>query len=104
MISFRANDGHGSHSLSNVVSRNITVNPNATPVAADDSASTDNQTAIVIPVLANDADPDGDSGSIIAQDRARRFERLAPVGRATHGEVAALRTTCTGPHDVNVAF
>lgn len=39
----------------------ITVNPlNDPPVAIDDSATTDENTAVTIDVLANDSDPDGD--------------------------------------------
>ena len=39
----------------------ITVDPAPDPpVAVDDTAGTDEQTAVVVPVLANDTDPDGD--------------------------------------------
>ena len=38
--------------------------PNRAPTAGDDAAVTDEDTAVVINVLANDSDPDGDSLSI----------------------------------------
>jgi hypothetical protein len=41
------------------------VDPNRAPVAVNDSAATRN-TAILIPVLANDSDPDGDALSIVS--------------------------------------
>ncbi|MEO1491120.1 MAG: tandem-95 repeat protein [Pseudomonadota bacterium] len=45
---------------------NVTVNPvNDAPVAADDTASTDEDTAVVISVLDNDTDIDGDTLSVL---------------------------------------
>ncbi|MCV6577466.1 MAG: Ig-like domain-containing protein, partial [Cohaesibacter sp.] len=44
----------------------VTVNPvNDAPVAMDDTATTDENTKVVIDVLANDSDPDGDDLTII---------------------------------------
>ena len=40
--------------------------PNATPVAGDDAATTAEDTAVTIDVLANDTDPDGDTLSILS--------------------------------------
>ncbi len=58
-FSFRANDGTLD---SNVATVSITVNPvNDAPVAQDDEASTDEDTVVVIAVLPNDSDVDGDS-------------------------------------------
>jgi len=58
-FSYKANDGTVD---SNTVMVSITVNPvNDRPVAVDDSATTDEDTAVTIEVLANDSDPDGDS-------------------------------------------
>ena len=46
----------------NVATITITVSPvNDTPVATDDKPSTDENTPVTIPVLANDADVDGDT-------------------------------------------
>ncbi|TAP30835.1 tandem-95 repeat protein, partial [Alteromonas sp. KUL42] len=46
----------------------LTVNVNSVPQAEDDTAQTDNQTAVVIDVLANDSDADGDALTIISAD------------------------------------
>lgn len=45
----------------------LSVNPNQAPIARDDAASTRKNTTLLIPVLANDSDPDGslDTSSII---------------------------------------
>jgi subtilisin family serine protease len=48
---------------------------NDAPVANDDTASTAYQTAVVVPVLANDSDVDGDGLSVVS------------VGAASHGAV-----------------
>jgi CshA-type fibril repeat protein/VCBS repeat-containing protein len=51
--------------LTDTATVTVTVNEvNEAPVAANDSAETDENTPIVIPVLANDSDPDGDPLSI----------------------------------------
>src|SRR5439155_319271 len=58
-FTYKANDGQLD---SNVATVTITVSPvNDAPVARDDSATTDEDTAVVINVLANDSDVDGDS-------------------------------------------
>ncbi len=54
---------------SNVATVSITVNSvNDAPVAYDDSATTDEDVAVVVPVLANDTDVDGDSLIVSAVD------------------------------------
>lgn len=53
---------------------------NDAPVAVDDVAETDEDTAVTIPVLANDNDPDGDTLAMSA------------VGAAQHGEVSLVGT------------
>ena len=60
-ISFQVDDGASLNHLSNVVSRDVQVNPNSPPTAGDVSASTDKKTAIDIDVLASASDPDGDT-------------------------------------------
>jgi VCBS repeat-containing protein len=67
-ISFQVDDGHSANNLSNIETRDITVKANAAPTANDDSASTDKNTAIDIPVLGNDSDPDGDPVSVASVD------------------------------------
>ncbi|MBB06378.1 MAG: hypothetical protein CML03_12855 [Pseudooceanicola sp.] len=63
-ISYTVSDGAGGTDTATV---SITVNPvNDAPVAVDDDASGDEDTAITIDVLANDTDVDGDTLSISA--------------------------------------
>jgi hypothetical protein len=47
---------------------NVTVADNHAPVAADDNANTKFGTAVTIPVLANDSDPDGDAVTVASFD------------------------------------
>jgi len=62
-FTYRANDGSAN---SNPATVSLTVNPvNDDPVAHDDDAATDEDTPVVIDVLANDSDPaDGDTVSL----------------------------------------
>ena len=53
-------------SASQVTTYVVSAPANQTPVAVDDSANTSEDTAVVIPVLGNDSDPDGDPLSITA--------------------------------------
>ncbi len=63
-ITYTIDDGRGGTDTATV---NVTVNPvNDAPVAEDDTASTSFGVAVVIPVLANDSDVDGDTLSISA--------------------------------------
>jgi uncharacterized protein YhjY with autotransporter beta-barrel domain len=56
-----------SESESNAATVTITVAaPNSPPVAVNDSAVTDQDAAVLIPVLANDSDPDGDALQVSA--------------------------------------
>ncbi|HXY91123.1 MAG TPA: tandem-95 repeat protein, partial [Acidimicrobiia bacterium] len=56
---YSIDDGHGGTATANAV---VTVTcPNHPPVAGDDSASTAEDTPVVIDVLKNDTDPDGDA-------------------------------------------
>jgi len=58
-FTYTASDGHGGSGTATV---HVTVAPvNDNPVANDDAATTDEDTSIVISVLANDNDLDGDS-------------------------------------------
>lgn len=64
-LTYRVADNTGV--VSNVATVSITVNPvNNTPVAAADSATTDNQTPVTINVLDNDSDADGDTLTVTA--------------------------------------
>ncbi|TMO84805.1 Ig-like domain-containing protein, partial [Pseudoalteromonas spongiae] len=58
VIRYSISDGQGGSANSTVT---VTVNANFAPSAMDDSAETDDATAINIAVLVNDSDPDGDA-------------------------------------------
>ncbi|WP_156490292.1 tandem-95 repeat protein, partial [Oleiphilus sp. HI0086] len=63
-ISYEVSDGNGGTATSSV---SVTVNPeNDAPVSISDTAVTDEDTAVVIDVLVNDRDIDGDSLSVVA--------------------------------------
>ena len=95
-ISFQVNDGHSSNNLSNTVSRDVQVNPNPPPIAGDDSASTDKNTAIDIPVLANDSDTDGDTLHVASVDTTGTKGSVSINGNGTihydpNGQFAGLQ-------------
>jgi hypothetical protein len=65
-FTYTISDGNGGEATATV---NITVNPapgNNAPQAADDNVATDEDTQIVINVLTNDGDPDGDPLTVVA--------------------------------------
>ncbi|NND60857.1 MAG: tandem-95 repeat protein [Gammaproteobacteria bacterium] len=72
-FSYYITDGKGQQDWAYV---DICLPPNRAPVAGDDTAVTDEDTAVTINVLANDSDPDGDSLSV------------ASVSAAANGSVA----------------
>lgn len=81
VFTYSISDGNGGVDTATV---NITVNAvNDPPVAQDDSASTDENTPIVILALENDFDIDGPSLSVIS------------VGTAGHGSVSFTVSTIT---------
>ncbi|MCV6575942.1 MAG: Ig-like domain-containing protein, partial [Cohaesibacter sp.] len=62
-IAYTVQDAGG---LTDSATVTVTVNPvNDAPVAVDDTATTDEDTKVIIDVLANDSDPDGDDLTII---------------------------------------
>ncbi len=68
--------GFGSHTL--VGSENCEVDDNGAPIANNDMATTQADTPVVIDVLANDSDPDGDT------------LRITGTGKGAHGEVLVV--------------
>lgn len=64
-FNYTISDGQGG-SDSATVTVNVAAKPaqNSAPTAGNDSATTEENTAVTIPVLSNDSDPDGDSLSI----------------------------------------
>ncbi|WP_169789876.1 Ig-like domain-containing protein [Actinoplanes subtropicus] len=70
---YTLDDGHGTP-----VGATVTVTVvNTAPVARDDAATTDTNTAVIVPVLANDGDPNGD------------LVTLSAVATGGHGTVTA---------------
>jgi VCBS repeat-containing protein len=64
-INYGVSDGNGGSSYANVT---VNVIENQAPVTQDDSASTDDRTAIIIAPLANDSDNNGDTLTLISAD------------------------------------
>ncbi|GIX49563.1 MAG: hypothetical protein KatS3mg131_3774 [Candidatus Tectimicrobiota bacterium] len=75
-FSYTVSDPHGATATATV---SVTVTPvNDAPLAQDDSATTTAGTAVVVAVLANDSDPDGDTLSVTS------------VTQGAHGTTAVL--------------
>jgi large repetitive protein len=75
-ITVTASDGRGG-SVSQTFSWTVT---NPTPTAANDTASTNEDTAVRIPVLANDVDPDGDPLTVISASAGSGTVSINPDG------------------------
>ena len=87
-FTYTVDDGNGGTDTANV---DVTVNAvNDDPVAVDDSATTDEEMAVVVDVLANDSDVDLDSISITTTFN------LTP-----NGSVSCTATQCTYTPDEN---
>jgi len=67
-VIYSVTDGKGGTASSELV---VTIQQNTAPVAVNDSASTDDRTAIVIKVLANDTDADGQTLSVSSATAVR---------------------------------
>jgi uncharacterized repeat protein (TIGR01451 family) len=63
-FTYTISDGHG-HTATATVTITVTAPPNNPPTANDDTASTVVGTPVVIDVLANDSDPDGDALTVV---------------------------------------
>ncbi|UTW13426.1 Ig-like domain-containing protein [Marinobacterium rhizophilum] len=64
-FSYTVEDGKGASASAAVTVSVAAVSSNQAPIARDDSATTDKNTAVTIDVLANDQDPDGDTLQIV---------------------------------------
>jgi len=64
-FNYTINDGRGGTATA-TVTVTITPPPNAPPIAADDAATTAFATPVMINVIANDSDPDGDALTVVA--------------------------------------
>ena len=123
-FNYSISDGHGGTATSSVTVHVLPVED--PPVAADDTATTLEDTAVDIPVLANDTDVDGDALSVIAVSGAVKGTatinadgsvRFVPSTNATgaasfnytisdgHGgtDVGAVSVTITPVNDAPVA-
>jgi VCBS repeat-containing protein len=93
-FTYVANDGRDD---SNVATVSITINPIADPpVAVDDADSTTIDTAVVVDVLANDSDPDGDSLNIVVPDPDGPAITTANGGSVTSDGAAVTYTPPPG--------
>jgi hypothetical protein len=63
-FTYTISDGNGGEAAATVAIV-VTAGPNNPPVAVDDDVATDEDTPVVIDVLANDSDPDGDALTVI---------------------------------------
>ena len=79
MISYTISDGQGGTSTATVAVTVASVND--TPVAANDSASTQEDVGLFITVLANDSDVDGDPLTVVAATAANGIVTIGADGR-----------------------
>lgn len=79
-VTVTANDGNGG-----TVSTTFTYTvANPAPVAADDTATTDEDTPVTIPVLAGDVDPDGDPLTVVSASATSGTAVVNPDGTVTY--------------------
>ncbi len=77
-FAYTVSDGNGGTDTATVI---VSVSArNSPPIAQNDSATTDEETLVTIPILANDADPDGD------------FLLVESFSQPAHGSVLNART------------
>ncbi len=67
-LTYRASDGSLTADARLIVT--VSAQPNAAPVAVDDEATTDEDTSVLVDVLANDTDPNDDEVSVVEITRA----------------------------------
>ena len=82
-----ANDGHGGTDSAPI--RWTVTNP--PPIAQDDSATTPEDVAVTIPVLANDRDPDGDPLTVTSASAQHGGVAINPDGTLTYTPNALYR-------------
>lgn len=81
IITYSISDGNGGTDMAEVL---VTVNPvNDDPVAEDDNAVTPFNTAVIVPVLANDTDVDGDMLTVIDATSPNGTVDINPDGTIT---------------------
>lgn len=98
---YQADDGKGGVE-EETVTVTVTAGPNLAPVAADDTAATQNGTPVVIAVLANDTDADGDTLSVSAAGPASSgIVAVNPNGTVTYTPDAGFSGTDTFTYTVS---
>ena len=91
-FTYTVSDGQGGSARATVTVTVIAVN--RPPVAADDSATTEEDVPVTIPVLANDGDPDGDSLSVTSiVQGANGFATVNADGTVTYAPIAGFTGT-----------
>ncbi|MEP3225399.1 MAG: Ig-like domain-containing protein [Parasphingorhabdus sp.] len=82
VITYQVSDGNGGFTTATIT---VTVSPvNDPPVAANDITSTDEEVPVVIPVLANDVDLDGDPLTVTAANAQNGTVVINPDGTITY--------------------
>jgi VCBS repeat-containing protein len=98
-ISYEIADGNGGTSTASVT---VTVNAvNDGPVAADDTASTNEDTAVTIDVLSNDSDIDGDTLSVSSASAANGSVTINVDGTLEYIPNATFNGTDTISYEVS---
>ena len=82
LITYQVSDGNGGFTTATIT---VTVSPvNDPPVAANDIADTDEERPVVIPVLANDVDLDGDPLTVTNVSAVNGTVTINPDGTITY--------------------
>ncbi|MBV2360821.1 tandem-95 repeat protein, partial [Thalassococcus sp. CAU 1522] len=99
-IGYTIDDGNGGTDTAQIV---ITVTPvQDAPVAADDADSTEQGTPVVIDVLGNDSDPDGDPLTVVSNtDGANGSASINPDGTITYTPNAGFSGTDTFEYTIS---
>ena len=98
-ISYTIGDGHGGTASASVA---VTVlQPNRAPVGVDDTARTDEDTGLVIPVLANDRDADGDPLTVTGATATTGTVSIAPDGSLRYRPGADFAGTDTVTYKIS---
>ena len=94
-IVYTISDGQGG-TASATITITVTATPgNSSPVAANDAATTPEDTSVTIPVLANDGDADGDPLTVIAATAINGTVTINPDGTLTYTPAANFNGTDT---------
>jgi CshA-type fibril repeat protein len=79
----------------------VLLTKNDPPVATDDTARTNEDTPVTIPVLANDSDPDNDDLTVISASATNGTVTINPDGTLTYTPTANFNGTATITYTIN---